>query len=131
LTIAQVAAKAANNPPPAPRPSTSQAPLDQASQTRNKLVQDWDKKNLLSVPRGYRPTWGWTTKGFPEYSIIAAAGNAFPAITGPDHAFYHRLNGNLAPHVIMRYYVNPTSLLVGGYQIPGEEDGDVRLRIWN
>lgn len=109
LTTAQVAAKAANNPSPAPRPSTSRPSLDQASQIMNKLVQDWEKSNLLSVPRGYRPPLGWTMQGFPQYSIIATAGNAFPAITGPKHAYYHRLNGNLAPHVIIRYYVNPDS----------------------
>ncbi|PMD14325.1 hypothetical protein NA56DRAFT_711151 [Hyaloscypha hepaticicola] len=114
LTIAQVAAKAANNPPPAPRPSasrpsTSQPPLDQASQIMNKLFHDWDSKNLLSVPRGYRPPLGLTMKGFPAYSIIVVTGNAFPAITGPEHAFNHRLNGNLGPNVFVRYYMNPSS----------------------
>lgn len=56
----------------------------------NKVVQDWGEVQLAVGPSGIPPPpLGWTMRGFPAYSIIAAAGNAFPAITGLHHTYYN------------------------------------------
>jgi hypothetical protein len=101
LSMAQRVARA---PSPRPGPSTSQKPMDGASQNMNDLRERWQKSNLISVPRGYSPPLGWTMQGLPAFSIISTYPNAFPAITGPHHQFFHRLNGNLGKHVTIRYF---------------------------